>query len=165
MNFRPDDTLTGYARTAVDLRTRMVDYHRTGLAGQYLHAVLDTRLARHDPDHDGTGPPQVLNAMRAITAMPWQLGEPHVVASAMAAIVAAAAALDLTGQVLPDDVAPDNGGVLFLPEPIYHRHPSGEVTSIGAVTCARTTTVTTGRLRLPVHPRPRRAKEMPMAPT
>ena len=50
--------------------------------------------------------------MRNITATPWPLGEPYVVAPAMTAIVTAAAqALDLTGEALPDDIAPDNGGV------------------------------------------------------
>jgi hypothetical protein len=146
LNFLPNDTLAGYARTAVDLRIRMVDYHRGPLAQQYLEAFLDARLARHDPDYDGTLPPKFFDAMRNITATPWQLGEPYVVAPAMTAIVAAAAqALDLTGEVLPDDIAPDNGGVLFLPEPVYHRHLNGEVQSLGAITWARTTNVTTGR--------------------
>ena len=46
----------------------------------------------------------------------------------MTAIVAAAAeALDLTGDLLTADVAPCDAGVLFLPEPIYHRRPTGAV--------------------------------------
>lgn len=146
MNFRPNDTLTGYARAAVDLRARMIDYHRTPLARQYLEAFLDSRLARNDPDYDGAASPKLLDAMQAITAMPWRIGESYVVAPAMTAIVAAAAAaLDLTGEMLPDDIAPDNGGVLLLPEPIYHRHLNGEVSSIAAITWARTTTVATGK--------------------
>ena len=149
MTFRTNDTLAGYARTAVDLRTDMVNYHRTVLAEQYLQSFLHTRLARHDPDFDGTLPPKSFDAMRAITSNPWQLGEPYVIAPAMTAIVAAAAAaLDLTGEVLPDDMAPDDGGgVLFLPEPIYHRHPSGAVFSIGAITWAHATNPDTGRSR------------------
>ncbi len=144
MNFRPEDTLVGYARTAVDLRTRMIDYHRSSVARWYLKAFIDSRLTR-DPD-DGTTPPDLLNAMAAITGMPWRVGETYVVAPAMTAIVAAAAAaLDLTGEVLPDDIAPDNAGVLFLPEPIYHRHLTGEVSSVGAITWARSTCVATGQ--------------------
>jgi hypothetical protein len=146
VNFLPNDTLAGYARTAVDLRTHMVDYHRTVLAEEYLQAFLHTRLASHDPDYDGALPPKVLEAMRAIMSTPWRLGEPYVVAPAMTAIVAAAAAaLDLIGEVLPDDIAPCDAGVLFLPEPIYHRHPSGGVFSIGAITWAHATNVDTGR--------------------
>jgi hypothetical protein len=146
LNFRPNDTLAGYARTAVDLRIRMVDYHRGLLALQYLGAFLDTRMAARDPDYDGILAPEFVDAIRAITEMPWRLGEPYVVAPAMTAIVAAAAqALDLTGEVLPKDIAPDDGGVLFLPEPVYHRHLGGEVLSLGAITWARTTNVGTGR--------------------
>jgi len=53
----------------------------------------------------------------------------------MTAIVAAAAvALDLTGDLLTADAAPCDGGVLFLPEPIYHRRPTGTVAAIGAIT-------------------------------
>ncbi|KAB1920953.1 hypothetical protein F8271_31545, partial [Micromonospora sp. ALFpr18c] len=145
MNFLPNDTLAGYARTAVDLRTRMVDYHRSPLAAQYLQAFFGSRLANH-PSPSPAGMAKVLDAVRAITANPWRSGEPYVIAPAMTAIIAAAAAaLDLTGEVLPADIAPDDGGVLFLPEPIYHRSLSGEVSSIGAITWARTTNTHSGR--------------------
>ncbi|MFB9238174.1 hypothetical protein ACFFWC_21900 [Plantactinospora siamensis] len=145
MNFLPNDTLAGYARTAVDLRTRMVDYHRSQLAANYLQAFFDSRLA-DQPDFSTEGMAEALSAVRAITANPWRFGEPYVIAPAMTAIIAAAAAaLDLTGEVLPADIAPDNGGVLFLPEPIYHRSHRGEVSSIGAITWAHTTNTSNGR--------------------
>ena len=106
MNFQPNDTLAGYARASVDLRARMIDYHRTPLSTHYLHAFFDDRYDRDTPDFDGTVPPRFFDAMRAITGNPWELGEPYVVAPAMTAIVAAAAAaLDLTGEVLPEDIA------------------------------------------------------------
>jgi hypothetical protein len=53
----------------------------------------------------------------------------------MTAVVAAAAgALDLTGETVPADLAPADLGVLFLPQPIYHRGLTGHrhVTGIGA---------------------------------
>ena len=51
-----------------------------------------------------------------------ETGQPLRHRPAMTAILAAAAqALDITGEVLPGDIAPDNAVVLFLPEPIYHR--------------------------------------------
>ncbi|MGJ3224812.1 hypothetical protein ACQEUV_05475 [Micromonospora aurantiaca (nom. illeg.)] len=145
MNFLPNDTLAGYARTAVDLRARMVDYHRSPLAAQYLQPFFGSRLADR-PSPSSGGMAKILTAVRAITANPWRFGEPYVIAPAMTAIIAAAAAaLDLTGEVLPADVAPDDGGVLFLPEPIYHCGVSGEVSSIGAITWARTTNTSSGR--------------------
>lgn len=58
----------------------------------------------------------VQEALEWLTSLPWRHGEPCVLAPAMTAIVAAAAALDLTGEVLPADVAPADSGVLFLPE-------------------------------------------------
>jgi hypothetical protein len=73
-----------------------------------------------------------------MTSTAWQVGEPYVLAPAMTAVVAAAAdALDLTGERLPADIAPTEHGVLFLPQPVYHRLPSGAVTGIGAITWAR----------------------------
>jgi hypothetical protein len=69
------------------------------------------------------------------------VGEPFVLAPAMTAIVAAAAdALDLTGEVLPADAAPTDFGALFLPEPIYCRHPTGGVSGVAALTWARMST-------------------------
>jgi hypothetical protein len=147
MPLRTETTLAGYARAAVDLRTRMIDYHRGPLAEAYLHPFLDEHINAHP---EATEPvavtDDVVRAMHRITASPWQVGEPFVCAPAMTAIVAAAAeALDLTGEVLDDDAAPCDSGVLLLPEPIYHRLPGGAVSSIGAITWARTTSTGTGR--------------------
>ncbi|MFI7335845.1 hypothetical protein [Micromonospora aurantiaca (nom. illeg.)] len=66
MNFLPNDTLAGYAPTAVDLRTRMVDYQRSPLAAQYLQASFGSRLADH-PSLSRAGMAKVLDAVRAIT--------------------------------------------------------------------------------------------------
>jgi len=63
----------------------------------------------------------------------------------MTAVVAAAAdALDLTGDRLLADAAPADVGVLFLPEPVYHRRPDGTVAGIGALTWAKFTARGTG---------------------
>lgn len=145
MSFHHEHTLAGYARAAVDLKARMVDHHRSPLAGQYLTAFLTARLAHH-PEASGEPSPATLLALRRVTAEPWRSGDTYVLAPAMTAIVAAATeALDLTGEVLPDDLAPSNGGVLFLPEPIYHRAHTGEVWSIAAITWARVHDIGTGR--------------------
>ena len=40
MNFDPHGTLAGYARTSVNLRTRMLDYHRTRLSQDYFTSFL-----------------------------------------------------------------------------------------------------------------------------
>jgi hypothetical protein len=47
--------------------------------------------------------------------------------------------LDLTGDTLSADIAPTDSGVLFLPEPLYHRRLDGTVTSIGAITWCKGT--------------------------
>jgi hypothetical protein len=141
MNFLAHDTLAGYARSAVDLRSWMVDYHRSPLSHLWLDSFLGGRLA----DTGEAQTPETLDAIRRVSALPWEFGEPYVVAPAMTAIVAAAAqALDLTSEVLPDDIAPDNAGCLLLPEPVYLRGITGTVTSIGAITWAKTTTITSG---------------------
>ncbi|WP_328463592.1 hypothetical protein OHA21_38345 [Actinoplanes sp. NBC_00393] len=135
MNFLPNDTLAGYARTAVDLRARMADFTSGTIARTYLEAMFEGMPAEY-----GTMTPDVLTAMHTITGSPWRTGEPYIVAPAMTAIIAAAAqALDLSGEVLPDDVAPDDQGVVFFPDPLYHRGHTGKVSSIGAITWARIT--------------------------
>ncbi len=140
MNFLPNDTLAGFARTAVDLRARMVDYHGSALAHQYLQALFANM-----PDEYGAMTPNVLKTMHEITGTPWRVGEPYIVAPAMTAIIAAAAqALDLTGEVLPDDLAPCDHGVVFFPEPLYHRGLTGKVSSLGAITWARIANPTSG---------------------
>lgn len=134
MNFDPHGTLAGYARASVRLRARMVKYHDTGLSREYLTSLLVGRT--------GDRPSQAtVLGLHRMTRNPWSVGEPYVVAPAMTAIIAAAAeALDLTGEVVPRDVVPDDSGVLFLPEPIYHRNTRGEVCSIGAITWTLTST-------------------------
>jgi hypothetical protein len=61
-------------------------------------------------------------------------------------VAAAAEALDLTDEIVAKDTAPDDGGVLFLPEPIYHRGHRGDVTSIGAITWATLHNTSSGQL-------------------
>lgn len=83
--------------------------------------------------------------MHYMTSAPWKIGEPYIVAPAMTAIIAAAAeALDLTGETLPEDIAPDDHGIIFFPEPIYHRNPTGEVCGIGAITWTQFRTTADG---------------------
>jgi hypothetical protein len=144
VNFPPDGTLAGYARAAVDLRVQMVDYHRTQLAPAYVKAFLDSRGGHADPHAEAD--PAAVEAMSRITGTPWRVGEVYVVAPAMTAIVAAAAqALDLTGEILTPEAAPDEHGVLFLPEPIYQRGLGGRVVSIGAITWTHTTALGSAR--------------------
>ncbi|MET8147856.1 hypothetical protein ACIBSW_24880 [Actinoplanes sp. NPDC049668] len=147
MNFLPNATLAEYARAAVDLRLRMGEYHASRLSHHWLAAFLEHRTRDYQPGQaaDPQAPDRVFDAARQMTSLPWQVGEPYVLAPAMTAIVAAAAdALDLTDEVLPEDIAPDNGGVLFLPEPIYQRGANGAVTSLGAITWAHTVNTVTG---------------------
>ncbi|MGN9894695.1 hypothetical protein [Micromonospora sp. L31] len=144
MSFRIESTLAGYARAAVDLRLRMAEYCRGRFAQQYLKAFLEPQLeqqADHPDQQD-----DVLGVFSRVAHQPWQDGEPYVLVPAMTAIIAAAAqALDLTGDVVSNDVAPSDAGVLFLPEPIYERGVHGQVTSIGAITWAKFHTPNSGR--------------------
>ncbi|MCI4066175.1 hypothetical protein MRQ36_27950 [Micromonospora sp. R77] len=144
MSFHIEKTLAGYARAAVDLRTRMTEYARSRFAQQYLRAFLTPHL---DPaDDDATPQKKALDAFARVAHEPWQHGEPYVLAPAMTAIIAAAAqALDLTGDIISNDVAPSDAGVLFLPEPIYERDVQGHVTSIGAITWAKWHNTSSGR--------------------
>ncbi|WP_433388643.1 hypothetical protein [Micromonospora sp. KLBMP9576] len=144
MSFRSESTLAGYARAAVDLRARMADHTRSRFAQQYLKAFLgpDADATRGGPD---TGA-RAADAFSRAAHQPWQDGEPYVLAPAMTAIIAAAAqALDLTGDIVGNDVAPSDAGVLFLPEPIYERGVHGQVTSIGAIAWAKFHNTSNGR--------------------
>lgn len=133
MNFDPHGTLAGYARTSVNLRTRMVDYHRTRLSHDHITSFLASTPSAETPAAAPTR--EMVVATHYMTSKPWELGEPYIVAPAMTAIVAAAAeALDLAGETLPEDIAPDDAGIVFFPEPIYHRGLAGEVSGIGAIT-------------------------------
>lgn len=144
MSLRLETTLAGYGRAAVDLKTRMWEVSQTATARNYLKALAEDVFAHvrredpYGPDEDDT---RMLDALIRMTSMAWRFGEPYVLAPAMTAVVAAAAdALDLTGERLPADIAPTEHGVLFLPQPVYHRLPSGAVNGIGAITWARLTT-------------------------
>jgi hypothetical protein len=46
LTFRSETTLAGYARAAVDLKARMVDYGRSRFAQRYMRAFLGARFAR-----------------------------------------------------------------------------------------------------------------------
>jgi predicted transcriptional regulator len=53
LTFRTETTLVGYARVAVDLKARMVDYGRSHFARQYLDAFITSRYADTAADGDG----------------------------------------------------------------------------------------------------------------
>jgi len=138
MSFHKQTTLAGYARAAVDLKTRMDAYCRSAGGAQYIEAFVQGRFAgqQGDPEiHD-----RVAGFVKRMATTCWRLGEAFVLAPAMTAVVAAAAnALDLTGEMLTDEVAPTDCGVLFLPEPIYYRDPRGRLHPVSAVTWGRFT--------------------------
>lgn len=100
-------------------------------------------------DRDSGGPElsaAVTNVFTRVVHQPWQDGESYVLAPAMTAIIAAAAqALDLSGDIIGNDVAPSDAGVLFLPEPIYERRTDGRVTSLGAIAWAKFHNTESGR--------------------
>ncbi len=144
MSFHRESTLAGYARTAGDVRTRMVEYARSGFARQYLEAFL---ACTPDPP---TGSPHVTKAALAVfdrvAHEPWRDGHAYVVAPELTAtLVAAARSVNLTGHVVSPAVAPSDAGVVLLPEPIYQRDACGEVTSIGAIAWTTYRTIGTGR--------------------
>jgi hypothetical protein len=61
-----------------------------------------------------------------------------------------ARAVNLTGGLLTADAAPSDTGVLFLPEPIYQRRPTGTVAAIGAISRTwMTTAKPSGQRRAP----------------
>ncbi|WP_194820935.1 hypothetical protein [Micromonospora sp. S-DT3-3-22] len=148
MNLRTESTLPGYARAAVAMKTRMHEYCASIAGHEYHKAFVETRWAALPPPDNasGTDPNHKLVHMlnRANSAV-WAHGEAYVIAPAMTAVVAAGAdALDLTGDLLTADAAPTDAGVLFLPEPIYHRTLAGRVSGIAAITW---TTITSPRGR------------------
>jgi hypothetical protein len=128
MSFHTETTLAGYAREAVDLKTRMHEATGTLVFRQYLAEMFEPRA--DEPLQEFA-----LDQIERLIGVPWQVGEPYVLAPAMTAIVAAAAdALDLTGEKLPAEDAPTDHGVLFLPEPVYQRRLNGSLTCLGAIT-------------------------------
>lgn len=138
MSFHHARTLTDYARTAVDVRIRMADAHSGILGLNYLGELFASLLPAErepGPQDPAVRADKVVDAVARASKAAWAGGESFVLAPAMTAIVAAAGeALDLTGDLLTADVAPCDGGVLFLPEPIYHRRRNGIAFAIGAIT-------------------------------
>ncbi|RLK24721.1 hypothetical protein DER29_2652 [Micromonospora sp. M71_S20] len=139
MTFRTETTLAGYARAAIEMKTRMHEYCASTAGGEYTRPFVETLLASRPEDHgDEAHPHQKLTDVinRASSAV-WARGEAYFLALAMTAVVAAAAeSLDLTGDLLTADAAPTDGGVLFLPEPNHHRNLAGQVSAIAAITWA-----------------------------
>ncbi|MGH3736529.1 MAG: hypothetical protein ACRDT6_13070 [Micromonosporaceae bacterium] len=125
-------TLAGYAHAAVDLKARMLEAADSAAGRRYVRLFLEAGRPAVPLRPEG-----VDSAHRVIcTAL--KVGEPYVLSPAMTAIVAAAAdALDLTDEVIGEDEAPTDHGVLFLPEPICFRAPNGQVTSFGAITWSK----------------------------
>jgi hypothetical protein len=145
VSFHQITTLAGYARAAVDLRVRMAEYVGGPLDLDYLHTMLAAQLATTAPELDEPAVAPAVEAVTRAAKAAWTVGETFVLAPAMTAIVAAAAeALDLTGDLLTADVAPTDHGVLFLPEPVYSRRPTGTLAAIGAITWA---TISSGNRR------------------
>ncbi|MBF9134726.1 hypothetical protein I0C86_38220 [Plantactinospora sp. S1510] len=140
MTLRTETTLAGYARAAVEMKTRMHEYCTSTASGEYTRAFLESlRTGLPETDHadDAHVDQELVDVINRASSAVWAQGEAYVLAPAMTAIVAAAAeALDLTGDLLTADAAPTDGGVLFLPEPIYHRNLGGQVSGIAAITWA-----------------------------
>ncbi|WP_431895508.1 hypothetical protein [Micromonospora haikouensis] len=148
MTLRTETTLPGYARAAVAMKTRMHEHCASTAGHEYHRAFVETRWAALFPtDGDDPADPnhKLVDVLNRANSMVWAHGEAFVIAPAMTAVVAAGAeALDLTGDLLTADAAPTDGGVLFLPEPIYHRTLTGRVSGIAAITW---TTITSPRGR------------------
>ncbi|RNH98128.1 hypothetical protein EEZ25_27945 [Micromonospora aurantiaca] len=138
MTFRTETSLAGYARAAVEMKTRMHEYCASTAGGEYTRAFVETLLASLPDDDDTAHAHQKLvDVINRATSAVWAQIEAYVLAPAMTAVVAAAAqALDLTGDLLTADAAPTDSGVLFLPEPIYHRNLIGQVSGIAAISWA-----------------------------
>jgi hypothetical protein len=139
MSFRTQNTLVGLARAAVDATARMTEHNATPAASAFFADFLRHTLTppRGEDDDDPQATADFTRTLVRLTSNVWQLGDPFVLAPAMTAIVAAAAeALDLTGDLLSRDVAPGDGGVLFLPEPIFVRTRAGQLTRLAAITWA-----------------------------
>jgi hypothetical protein len=137
VSFRTHHTLTGYARVAVDLKARMDEHVRGAGFREFLDFFLDTTMSTMSTGGGHRLSERVGDTVSQAAGSVWRIGEPFVLAPAMTAIVAAAAqALDLTGEVVAEQVAPCDWGVLFLPEPIYHRNLDGTLSGMAAITWA-----------------------------
>jgi len=142
LSFHTENTLVGYARAAVDLRIRMSEVVQSVADVAYLREMLAGRVIPAMLEHEDPSAvvESVVDAVGRATKAVWAHGDSFVLAPAMTAIIAAAAeALDLTGDLLTAEAAPCDSGVLFLPEPIYHRRPTGTLAAIGALTWAMVT--------------------------
>jgi hypothetical protein len=148
VGFQHESTLAGYARAATDARIRMAEYTSGPWFPQYVHDWFEVRFAhgeRHRVFRDAA-----LTDFARFSTRAWQTGQSNVVAPAMTAILAAAAsALDLTGEILTDESAPDDHGVVFFPEPIYQRDPDGGIHGIAALTWTRVPAFTGLGIRTP----------------
>jgi hypothetical protein len=142
LSFHTETTLAGYARAAVDLRIRMAEVSCAATDIGYLRELLAGRIipAMLEHEDETSVVERLVDAVGRATEAAWAHGESFVLAPAMTAIIAAAAeALDLTGDLLTAEAAPCETGVLFLPEPIYYRRPTGALAAIGALTWATLT--------------------------
>jgi hypothetical protein len=147
VGFRHETTLAGYARAATDDRIRMTEYASGPAFPEYVRDWYAVRFA-----HDGQRVfrDASLADFAQLTTRVWQTGQPNVVAPAMTAILAAAASsLDLTDEVLTDDTAPDDHGIVFFPEPVYQRDPDGVLRGISAITWTRVAPLPSLRMRSP----------------
>ncbi|MEV0269873.1 hypothetical protein AB0H43_13930 [Hamadaea sp. NPDC050747] len=136
MKLHAQSTLAGYARAAVDLKSRMHAYCRSSGGSQYIRTIVQSRFDGPHGEHDIEE--RVSDFVHLMATTCWRQGEAFVLAPAMTAVVAAAAnALDLTGEMLSDEVAPTDCGVLFLPEPIYYRDRRGRLRPVSAITWGR----------------------------
>ncbi|MGY0234054.1 hypothetical protein [Longispora urticae] len=130
MTLRGESTLAGYARAAIDDKHAMFDASGNPACRQYLAEFVHLSAERRG----GTAQPAVIDAVDRCVVGAWQHGEAYVLAPAMTAVVAAAAsALDLTGEIVGFDEAPESMGVLFLPEPIRLRRQDGRLSTLGAI--------------------------------
>jgi hypothetical protein len=148
VGFQHESTLTGYARAATDARIHMAEYTSGPWFPEYVRDWFAVRFAHGDRQRVFRD--AALADFARFSTRVWQTGQSNVVAPAMTAILAAAAsALDLTGEILTDDSAPDEHGVVFFPEPIYQRDPDGGVHAIGALTWTRVPAFTGLGIRTP----------------
>ncbi|WP_018352050.1 hypothetical protein [Longispora albida] len=131
MSLRQESTLAGYARAAVHDKHAMLDASRNPGCRQYLAGFMQLSAEASGAPFS----PAAIDAIDRCVVGAWEHGEAYVLAPAMAAVVAAAAsALDLTGEIVAFDEAPEPFGVLFLPEPIRLRRPDGRLRTLGAIT-------------------------------
>ncbi|MCW6004316.1 hypothetical protein K1W54_06935 [Micromonospora sp. CPCC 205371] len=147
MGFQHESTLAGYARAATDDRIRMAEYASGPWFPEHVRDWYEVRFVQ---DGRRVFRDASLADFARLTTRVWQARQPNVVAPAMTAILAAAASsLDLSGEVLTDDTAPDDHGIVFFPEPVYQRDPDGGIHGISAITWTRVPPLPSLRMRSP----------------